>query len=110
MAQARDKHGLLALSVAAQEGSEPTLEALLALGAPVNGRGSDGRTALHQAVQANRPGLIPLLAAKGANLVVRDNSGWTSVPHLAPLSRAHQLTDRYTSHRTRGKRLPSRRW
>jgi ankyrin repeat protein len=61
-----------ALSAAAQEGAERALKALLAGGASVKLKDTEGDTALHYAARNNQVACIELLLDAGAELEVRD--------------------------------------
>jgi ankyrin repeat protein len=58
-----------------------TLQLLLAAGAKVNEVDSQGRTALHGAAQGGRNEIVKLLAAKGADLQVKDARGFTPLDY-----------------------------
>jgi ankyrin repeat protein len=58
-----------------------TLQLLLAAGSKVNEVDSQGRTALHGAAQGGRDEIVKLLAAKGADLQVKDARGFTPLEY-----------------------------
>jgi ankyrin repeat protein len=66
------EHQCSALCAAAQEGSERALKALLAGGASVKHKDTEGDTALHYAAWKNQVACIELLLDAGAELEVRD--------------------------------------
>jgi hypothetical protein len=60
------------------KGAHPlTVRTLLGLGADVNGRNAQGRTALHQAARAGFTQVIEVLQAAGADADARDTAGAT---------------------------------
>jgi ankyrin repeat protein len=67
------------LHAAAQAGNATQLAAALAGGAPINGRDSHGRTALHVATFARRRDIIKQLAAAGADLGALENDRYDAV-------------------------------
>jgi hypothetical protein len=58
-----------------------TLQLLLAAGSKVNEVDAQGRTALHGAAQGGRNEIVKLLAARGADLQVKDARGFTPLDY-----------------------------
>jgi hypothetical protein len=70
--------GRTPLQAFAHQGSHQTVAWLIAHGADVNVRSSDGRTAAHYAAERNTgPRTLALLAEHGADLAARDEDGHT---------------------------------
>lgn len=70
----------LAVSQAARFGSLPSVQLLLALGAPVNGRGYQQRSAVYEAAKYGHLGVLEDLARRGADLNLASDD-----PHFTPL-------------------------
>jgi ankyrin repeat protein len=58
---------------------------LIAAGAPVNIKEASGINLLHWAVIANRPALIPILAAAGAPVNATDENDFTPLMYAATI-------------------------
>jgi hypothetical protein len=63
------------LRAAATAGRTAEVQALLARGVPVDGPDADGKTALMDSIQADRPAVAALLRRHGASLDAKDQSG-----------------------------------
>ena len=79
-------HGILppadlseALFIASARGHTPIVRKLLLLGAPINAKDSNGRTALHYATASLHKTVIDLLAEGGASFSIEDDIGTTPI-------------------------------
>ena len=68
-----------ALARAAQDGNEPTVRALLAAGAYVDGRDRSGWTPLFNAALKGNPNILEALLSAGADVNARTPTGWTAL-------------------------------
>ncbi len=76
-ARANDR-GQVPLTAAAFKGYGAAIAAMLDAGAPVDGHGPDGRTALMMAAMFDRAEMLDLLLARGADAEARDAGGLTA--------------------------------
>ncbi len=82
-----------ALCFAARTGHRALLEALLKAGADVNGRDSEGKTALFYAVSRDDPALVKTLLDAGADPNLRDQSDQTALFLTSDLHLVKALLD-----------------
>jgi ankyrin repeat protein len=79
----RNKGGLTLLHLAAKEGRTEAARLLLDMGADADAKTeTTGHTALHYAAHTKNPGMIALLAARGATVDAEDQFKWTPL-HMA---------------------------
>ena len=75
-----NKNGMLPLAIAAQKGYSKIVDALLDLGANINGQSlKNGQTALIQAVAQGHTDIVELLLEKGADIGIRTKKGHTAL-------------------------------
>ena len=91
-------HGLTPLTWATVEGKAKAVSYLLKRGADVNGRNSNGSTALHEAATMGQDQAVDLLIQRGINTVATDDNGETPLDrvysgwkHLHPNMKKWQL-------------------
>jgi ankyrin repeat protein len=72
-------------------GKANSLVKLIELGAELEGRNEDGRTALWQAVLAEKPELVRTLIEKGASALATDISGKLAIDILSESDEAEQI-------------------
>ena len=77
------RNGLTPLTWATQAGKFKVASYLLKMGADIDGKNSDGGTALHEAATMGQDGAAEFLIKRGANIVATDSGGET------PLYRVH---------------------
>ena len=83
---ARDKDGLMPLTLVADSGLAAMAEILLAHGADVNAKDNDGRTPLHVAAWMGRTEVAELLLAHYANVNAKNNDDRTPLRFAADSS------------------------
>ena len=86
-------YGRAALHIAAQAGSVPAIQWLLAHGATVDLRNSEGETPLHEAACFLQPEAIKALLAAGTDINL-NSADYSATPLLNVLSNKHTVTPR----------------
>ena len=75
-----NKNGMLPLAIAAQKGYSKIVDALLDLGANINGQSlKNGQTALIQAVAQGHTDIVKLLLENGADIDIKTHKGHTAL-------------------------------
>ncbi|MBN1457855.1 MAG: ankyrin repeat domain-containing protein [Sedimentisphaerales bacterium] len=79
----KDKETGISVHVAAQNGDQEKVKALLGQGADINAKDSEGNTILHYAIKGRHSDLIQFLIAQGVDVNVRGKDGRTALNLVA---------------------------
>eukprot|EP01038_Epipyxis_sp_PR26KG_P011037 gene11037-14820_t len=88
----RDKKGMSAIMIAAQEGHMDIIFLLISLGCDVNDKTNEGSSAIMFAAQKGHVDVISLLISYGCDVNDKDNNGWSAFMVAALLGRVNVIS------------------